>query len=112
MSLVETRDLNAVIENKAFFDQPVKKNQEAYEKFVEITRNNDYTTGNLLDYLYHQKYKLSGIDLSKQTYTSIPQQITFVGKMEEDDDAIIIFIAKKQQKIIVNFSLDSLILAE
>ena len=28
---------------------------------------NDYTTGNLLDYLYHQKYyKRIGIDLSRQ----------------------------------------------
>ena len=29
-----------------------------------MSRNNDYTTGNLLDYLYRQKYcKLIGIDL-------------------------------------------------
>ena len=41
-----------------------------------MSRNDDYATGNLLDYLYHQKcYKLIGIDLSRQTNTSIPQQI-------------------------------------
>ena len=33
-----------------------------------MSRNDDYTTGNILDYLYHQKYyKLIGIDLSRQT---------------------------------------------
>ena len=45
-----------------------------YEKLVEMTRNYDYTTGNLLDYLYNQKYhKLIGIDLSRQTNTTISQ---------------------------------------
>ena len=36
-----------------------------------MSRNNNYTTGNLLDYLYHQKHKLIGIDLSTQTNTRI-----------------------------------------
>ena len=49
------------------------------------SRNDDYPIGNVLDYLYHQKYyKLFGIDLPRQTNTSIPQQINFVGKVEED----------------------------
>ena len=47
-----------------------------------MSRNDDYTTGNLLDYLYHQKYyKVIGIYLSRQTNTSIPQQIKFAGKV-------------------------------
>ena len=34
---------------------------------TEIAKSDDYTTGNLLDYLYHQKYyKFIGIDLSRQ----------------------------------------------
>ena len=61
----------------------------------------------------HQKYyKLIGTVLSRQTNTSIPQQINFVEKLEEDDGATMIFIAEKQQKIILNFSLDSLIVTE
>ena len=56
--------------------------------------------------------KLIGIDLSRQTNTSIPQQINFVGKLEEDDGATMFFIAEKQQKTILNFSLDSLIVTE
>ena len=39
-----------------------------------MSRNDDYTTGNLLDYLYNQSYyKLIGIELPRQTNTSIPQ---------------------------------------
>ena len=65
MSLVEMKDSNALIDNKPFFDQPVKNKQEAYEKLAQISRNYDYTTWNLLDYLFHQNnYKLIGIDLS------------------------------------------------
>ena len=45
-------------------------------KNLTNTRNTDYTTGDLLDYFYHYKYhKLIGIDLSRQTDMSIPQQI-------------------------------------
>ena len=75
-----------------------------------MSRNDDYTTANLLDYLYHEKYyKLIGVDLSRQTNTSIPQQINFIWKLEEDDDATKIFVSEKQQKAILNFSLDSFI---
>ena len=78
-----------------------------------MSKNDDYTTGNLLDYLYHQKYyKLIGLDLSRQTNTNIPQQINFVGKFEEGDDAKVFFITEKQQKAILNFSLDPLIVTE
>ena len=80
--LVEIKDLNALISNKPFFDQPGKNKQETYEKPIEMSKNDGYTTGNLLNYLYYQKYyKLIGIDLSRQTNTSILQQI----KLEEND---------------------------
>ena len=36
---------------------------------------------------HHKKYKLIGINLSGQTNTSIPPQINFTGKLEEDDGA-------------------------
>ena len=35
-------DFNAFIDNKPFFDQLVKNRQEAYEKLVEMSRNDDY----------------------------------------------------------------------
>ena len=61
-----------------------------------MSTNNEYTTGKLLDYLYCQNYyKLIGIDLSRQTNTSIPQQINFTGILEEDDGAAMFLIAEK-----------------
>ena len=75
--------------------------------------NNDYTIRDLLDYLYHQNwYKLIGIDLSRQTNTSISQQILLTGKLEEDEGITMIFIAVKAEKNILNFSIDSLIVTE
>ena len=96
MALEEIKGFNALIDNKPFFDQPVKNTQEAYEKLIEISKNDDYTTGNLLDYLYHQDYyKLNGIDLSRKKNTSIPQQINFIEKLEEDDGATMSFFLLK-----------------
>ena len=83
-------------EQTIFFDQLVTRKQEAYEKLVEMPRNDDYTTRILLDYLHHEHYyKLIGIILSRQTNG---KQITFVGKLEEVDSAKMFFIIKKQQK--------------
>ena len=95
MPLLEIKGFNALIDNKTFFDQPGKSKQEVYEKLIEMSRNNGYTTGDLLGYLYHQKYhKLIGKDLSGQKNSSIPQKIIFTGQLEEDDGATIFFIAK------------------
>ena len=77
---------------------PVKNKEEAYEKIIEISKNNNYTTGNLLDYEYFSKhYKLIVIDLSKQIKLENPdlkQQINFIGKLE-DDRATMFFINEK-----------------
>ena len=45
MLLVRIKDFNALIDNGTFFDQPVK--YKAYEKLIEMSRNDDYTAGNL-----------------------------------------------------------------
>ena len=37
---------------KVFFDVPIKNKEEIYKKIIEMSKNNDYTTGNLLDYKY------------------------------------------------------------
>ena len=47
---VRIKDFNVLIDGKRFFDLPVKNENEAYEKIIEMSRNNDYTTGNLLDF--------------------------------------------------------------
>ena len=53
MPLVEIENLNALIDNKPFFDQPLKLKQEAYEKLVEMSRKNNHTRVNLSDYTHH-----------------------------------------------------------
>ena len=50
MLLVETKDFNVLIDNKPCFDQTVKNKQETYEKLIDMSRNDDYTTGYLLDF--------------------------------------------------------------
>ena len=66
-SRVMVKDFNVIIAKLAFFDLPIKTEEEAYEKIIDISRNNEYTTGNLLDYDYFKKYyKLIALDLSKQ----------------------------------------------
>ena len=62
----------------------VKNTQESDEKLVEMSINNEYTIENLLEYSYHQHcYKLNGIDLSRQTKTTIPQKINFTGNQQK-----------------------------
>ena len=60
---------------------PIKNGEETYEQIIEMGRNNDYTTGSLLDYEYFSKhYKLIAIDLSKQIELEDPdlkQKINF-----------------------------------
>ena len=64
---VEIKDFNVLINEKSFFDTSIKHKEESYEQIIEMGRNNDYTTSNLLDYEHFLKhYRLIAIDLSKQ----------------------------------------------
>ena len=63
---IKISDFNVLIDGKSFFDLPVKNEEEAYENIIEMSNNQDYTTGNLLDFAYFKDYyKLIAIDLSK-----------------------------------------------
>ena len=48
--IAKIKDFNVLIDGKGFFDLPVKNDEEASEKIIEMSNNNDYTTGNLLDF--------------------------------------------------------------
>ena len=49
-----------------------------------MSYNNDYMTGNFLDFAYYKENdKLIAIDLSKQTKIKDPQPINFIGEIEE-----------------------------
>ena len=94
------KDFNVIIDELAFFDLPIKTEEEVYEKIMDISRNNEYTTGNLLDYDYFKKYyKLIAIDLSKQQVLQenedLIQQINFIGRLTEAANVFII-IEKKE----------------
>ena len=108
VSNVEIQDFNVLINGKSFFDLPVKNEEEAYEKIIEMSNNNDYTTGNLLDFAYFKEnYKLIAIDLSKQTKLKDPQQISFIGKLLATGGATMFFIIEKSEETTLNFSQNS-----
>ena len=78
-----------------------------------MSRNHDYITGNLLDHLYRQEYyKPIDVYLSKQTNTTIPQQINFAEKLEDDDSTTMFLSLKSFKKIILNIYLDLLNVSE
>ena len=99
---VMVKDSNVIIDQLAFFDLPIKIEEEAYEKIVDISRNNEYTTGNLLEYDYFKKYKLIAINLSKpqvlRENENLIQQINFIGRLTEAANVFII-IEKKEHTI-------------
>ena len=54
MPLAKSRDFNILIDNRLRFSQLVIRKQKACEKLIEMSGNSNYTTGNVLDYSYHQ----------------------------------------------------------
>ena len=87
---------------------PVKNVEEGYERIIEMSNNNDYTTGNLLDFGYFKKNcKLIATDLSKQSKLKDPQQINFLGKLLRNTGATMFFIIEKSEETTFNFSQNS-----
>ena len=103
---IMVKDYNVIIDKLAFSELPIKTEEEAYEKIIDISRNNDYTTGNLSDYDYLKKKKLIAIDLSKQQVLQenedLIQQINFIGRLEQAANVFIII--EKKENTILEFS--------
>ena len=89
----------------------IKKKEKTYEANTETSKNNAYTTSNLLDYDYFSNhYKVIAIDLSKQTELEnldLKQQINFAGKLEEDNGATVFFTMEKSEETTFNLSQNS-----
>ena len=107
LSKVMVKDFNVIIDKLAFFDLPIETEEEAYEKIIDISKNNKYTTGNLLDCDYFKiYYKLIPIDLSKQQVLQenedLIQQINFIGRLEAAANVFIII--EKKENTILEFS--------
>ena len=88
----------------------MKNKDEAYRQIIEMSKNNDYKTGHLLDYEYFSKhYKLIAIDLGKQTdldNLDLKQHINFIRRLEEDN-ATMFFITEKKEETTFDFSKNS-----
>ena len=104
---IKIKDYNVLINQKPFFEIPIKNKEETYEAIIEMSKNNDYTTCNLLNYEYFKfHYKLIAMDLSKQIELENPdlkQQINFTGRLEENN-ATMFFIIEKKEESIFDFS--------
>ena len=91
---VQIKYFIVLIDGKSFFD--IQKNkEETCEQIIEMGRNNDCTTGNLLDYEYFSEhYKLIAIDLSKQIELEnrdLKKQINLIGRLERNEGAAMFF---------------------
>ena len=73
-----------------------------------MSRNNDYTTSNLLDYEYFSKYyKLIAMDMSKQIELENPhlkQQINFIGRLESNEGVTMLtmLLRKKKKPLLIS----------
>ena len=110
---VEIKDFNALIDGKSFFEIPVKNKEEAYEEIIEMSKNNDFTKDNLLDYEYFSKHcKLIAIDLSKQIELENPElkkQINFIRRLERNEGTTMFFNVEKKEETNFDFSQNSVI---
>ena len=100
---VQIKDFNVTVDRKFFYDLPIK-NEEAYKKIIDMS-NNDYKTGNLLDFAYYKEnQKVIAIDLTKQTKIKDPQQINFIGKIKGQDNGVtMFFIIERSEETIFEF---------
>ena len=96
---VEIKDFNVLIDGNSFFDFLAKIEEEV------MTRNDDYTIGNLLVFAYFRDdCRLIVTDLSKQTKLKDPQKISFISKHENQAHrATMFFIIEKSKEATFDF---------
>ena len=98
-----------MIDGKSFFLLPVKNKEEIYEKILETSKNNDYTSGNLLDYAsFKENYSnLITIGLSKKIWLKksyLMRQINFIEELErQDNGATMFFMIEKSGETAFEF---------
>ena len=111
---VEIKDFNVFIDGNPFFEILVKNKEENYEAIIEMSKNNDYTPRNLLDYEHFKDHcKLIVIGLSKQVElesSDLKQKINFIERLEENN-ATMFFIIEKKEETTFDFSQNSAVVA-
>ena len=93
------------------FDQPINNMNNSYKNIRKITtgKEDDYTTGCLLDYSYFKEnYKMIATDLSKQQVLDADpraiQQINFTTNLDMVGNTTMFFIVEKPQETVLDFS--------
>ena len=67
------KDFNVLIDGIFFLSCQSKMKKKLMKKIMSMSKINDYTTGNLLDFAYFKEnYRLIPVDLSKQTKLKDP----------------------------------------
>ena len=100
------KSLNVLTDRKSSFAFTVKnEEEEAYENISEMSRNNDYTTGNSLDFAYFKEnYRLIAFNLNNETKLKDPQKIHFIGSPEwQNNGAAMLFVIEKSEQTAFEF---------
>ena len=105
---IDLEKYNVIIDGRNFYDNPIESDIEKYRelKKVMIGKEEDYTTGSLLDFNYFDKcYKLVTVDLSKQKELDADpraiQQTEF--KYMLRTNSIIYWVLEKSKETILEF---------
>ena len=100
-----------MIDEKNFFDQPIKNNKVTYQNIRKIAtgQEDDYTIDCLLDYIYFKNYcKMIAVDLSKQQALDADpkaiQQINFTANLNTPGRPIIYYILEEAKETVLEFS--------
>ena len=105
---IDLNKYSVIIDGRNLYDNPIESDIEKYRelKKVMIGKEEDYTTGSLLDYNYFKKhYKLVAVDLSKQKELDADlraiQQIEF--KYTLGTNSTIYWVLEKSKETILEF---------
>ena len=100
-----------MIDGRYVFDQPINNMNNTYKNIRKITtgKEDDYTTGCLLDYSYFKEnYKMIATDISKQQVLDADpraiQQINFTANLYGAGNTTMFFIVEKPQETVLDFS--------
>ena len=101
---VDIKDFNVLTDGKNFFNLPVRDEVKFYRNIIEMSRNNDYTTGNAVDFAYFKEnYRPIATALSKQTKSKDPQRINFIGRLLAEHGETMFFIMEKSEETTLKF---------
>ena len=105
---IDLEKYNIIIDGRNFYDNPIESDIEKYRELKKVMtgKEEDYTTGSLLDFNYFNKhYKLVAVDLSKQKELHADpraiQQIEF--KYMLQTDSTIYCVLEKSKETILEF---------